>query len=69
MMAPAMAQATYHLKASAKTVVVGYYSAMTPPALRVKSGDIVEIETLGVNSPAQLRRVGMRDDQDAAYTA
>ena len=59
--AVAAAQTTHHLNASAKTVVVGYYDASTPPALRVKSGDVVVIETLGVSTPAQLRRVGMKD--------
>ncbi|HEX4802938.1 MAG TPA: acetamidase/formamidase family protein, partial [Myxococcaceae bacterium] len=56
-------QTLHHLKASAKTVVVGYYDAAAPPALRVKSGDIVEIETLGVNTPQALRRVGIKDEQ------
>jgi len=60
---PLRAQTVHHLKASASTVVVGYYDASTAPALRVKSGDIVEMDTLGVTTPEGLRRVGMRDDQ------
>jgi acetamidase/formamidase len=63
LVAPLLAQTAHHLKASAQTVVVGYYDASTPPALRVKSGDIVEMDTLGVTTPEGLRRVGMRDDQ------
>ena len=62
-LAAASGQTLHHLKASAKTVVVGYYDASAPPVLRVKSGDTVEIETLGVSSPAQLRRAGLRDDR------
>ena len=44
------AQQTYKLAATPKTVVVGYYSAAAPPALRVKSGDTVEIETVSGNA-------------------
>src|SRR5437879_4388341 len=36
----------YQLKPTPKTVVWGYYDAKTPPALRIKSGDTVEIQTL-----------------------
>src|SRR5258708_15616019 len=57
------AQTVHHLKASAQTVVVGYYDASTSPALRVKSGDIVEMDTLGVTTPEGLRRVGMHDNE------
>ena len=44
------AQQTYKLAATPKTVVVGYYSAAAPPALRVKSGDTVAIETVSGNA-------------------
>ena len=37
---------SYQLKPSPKTVSWGYYDAKTPAALRIKSGDIVEIQTL-----------------------
>src|SRR5262245_39934392 len=57
------AQTVQHLKPSAKTVVVGSYDPGAAPALRVKNGDIVEIETLGVNTPELLRRVGVTDAQ------
>ena len=59
----ATAQTVHRLKASAKTVVVGTYDPGAPAVLRVKSGDIVEIETLGVNTPEQLRSVGVTDDR------
>jgi acetamidase/formamidase len=55
--------ATHQLKASPKTVVWGYYSASAPPALRVRSGDTVEIETLITNSPARLEAAGVAPDQ------
>jgi acetamidase/formamidase len=53
------AQTVHKVKASAKTVVVGSYDASLPPVLRVKSGDIVEMETLAVSSPEQWRRAGL----------
>jgi len=51
--------ATHQLKAGPKTVVWGYYSASATPALRVRSGDRVEIETLITNSPARLEAAGV----------
>src|ERR1035438_9197938 len=48
-------QATHKLKATPKTVAWGYYAASTPPALRIRSGDSVEGETLITNSPARRR--------------
>jgi len=52
--APPPAPAIYKLKATPKTVAWGYYAANTPPALRIRSGDSVEVETLIINSPARL---------------
>ncbi len=53
------AQTTHTLKASPQTVVVGSYDPALPPALRIHSGDLVEIETLSVSSPDQWRRAGL----------
>jgi acetamidase/formamidase len=63
--AAALAQqpSTYKLKAGPKTVVWGYYSASAPPALRVHSGDTVEMETLITNSPARLEAAGVAPGQ------
>ena len=44
--------ATHKLKPTPKTVAWGHYDASTPPVLRIKSGDTVEVETL---SPRVLR--------------
>src|SRR5712692_6645390 len=57
------AQATYTLKATPKTVAWGYYDAKTPPVLRIKSGDTVEIQTLITNSPKRLAEAGVPPDQ------
>ncbi len=47
------------LKPSPTTVAWGYYDASTPPVLRVKSGDTVEIHTLITSSPARLEAAGL----------
>lgn len=44
-------------------LVIGYYDASTPPALRIHSGDIVEIHTLGVGTPTALANAGMSQDK------
>jgi len=59
----AIAQATYTLKPTPKTVAWGYYDAKATPVLRVKSGDTVEIQTLITNSPERLERAGVPKDQ------
>ena len=55
--------ATYSLKPTPKTIAWGYYDASTPPVLRVKSGDTVEIQTLITSSPKRLEDVGVPADQ------
>ena len=62
--------ATYKLKATPKTVVWGYYSADAKPALRIHSGDSVEIETVLTSSPDRLQAAGVPPDQiEAALRA
>jgi acetamidase/formamidase len=57
-------QATYSLKATPRTIAWGYYDASTPPALHVRSGDTVEIQTVfGAVSPRQLEAAGLPPDQ------
>ena len=41
----ATAQTRHVLKATPENVVIGCYDAATPPVLRVRSGDSVEIRT------------------------
>ena len=52
-------QAQYSLKATPKTIAWGYYDASTPPVLRVKSGDTVEVQTLITSSPKRLEGAGV----------
>jgi acetamidase/formamidase len=54
---------THVLKATPKTVAWGHYDAKTPPVLRIKPGDAVEVYTLITNSPTRLERAGLPHDQ------
>jgi acetamidase/formamidase len=53
----------HELKASPKTVAWGHYDAKTPPVLRIKSGDSVEVQTLITSSPTRLEGAGVAPDQ------
>jgi acetamidase/formamidase len=53
----------HRLKPTPKTVAWGYYDASTPPVLRIKSGDTVEIQTLLTSSPARLEGAGVPPEQ------
>src|SRR4030088_2510741 len=57
------AKPQYSLKPTPKTIAWGYYDATTPPVLRVKSGDTVEIQTLITSSPKRLEGAGLPADQ------
>ena len=59
----AQSPAIHKLKPTPKTVAWGYYDASTPPALRVRSGDTVEVQTLITSSPARLEAAGVPADQ------
>jgi acetamidase/formamidase len=54
---------TYQLKPSPKTATWGYYDAKTPPVLRVKSGDTVEIQTLITASRERYESAGLWPDR------
>jgi acetamidase/formamidase len=54
---------THRLLPTPKTVTWGYFDARTPPVLRVRSGDTIEIETLVAAAPAQLEAAGVKRDQ------
>lgn len=58
---PAFA-AEHELKASPKTICWGYYSASAAPALRVKSGDTVRIQTVS-GSPSRLEAAGLAPNE------
>jgi acetamidase/formamidase len=53
----------YQLKPSPKTVAWGYYDAKTPSALRIKSGDTVEMQTLVTASRERFESAGLWPDR------
>lgn len=57
-------QPTVHrLEATPTTVAYGWYDAAAKPVLTIKSGDIIDVDTLLTNRPAGLARAGVADDQ------
>ena len=56
-------RAQHKLDPTPKTVTWGYYDATTPPVLRIKSGESVEIHTLLVSSPQRLEAAGVPANQ------
>ena len=50
---------THRLEATPGTVAYGYYWSDAKPALRIASGDIVDVDTLLTNSPMGLERAGV----------
>jgi acetamidase/formamidase len=55
----AQAPRTHRLEATPGTVAYGYYWSEATPALRIASGDIVDVDTLLTNSPAGLEKAGV----------
>jgi acetamidase/formamidase len=53
----------FQLKPTPKTVAWGYYDAKTPPVLRIKSGDTVEIQTLISSNPERFESAGLGPDK------
>ena len=55
----ASAPRTHRLEATPSTVAYGYYWADATPAIRIASGDIIDVDTLLTNNPAGLERAGV----------
>jgi acetamidase/formamidase len=54
---------THRLEATPATVAYGYYWSDAKPALRIASGEIIDVDTLLTNSPTGLARAGVPDDK------
>ncbi len=54
---------THRLEATPATVAYGYYWSEAKPALRIASGDIIDVDTLLTNSPTGLQRAGVPDEK------
>jgi acetamidase/formamidase len=55
--------AEYTLKATPSTVAYGYYWSQAKPALRIKSGDTVAIQTMLTNTPERLAASGVKQEE------
>src|SRR5512134_1510159 len=53
----------HRLLPTPQTITWGYFDARTPPVLRVRSGDVVEIESLVAFTVEGLEAAGLRRDQ------
>jgi acetamidase/formamidase len=54
---------THRLEATPSTVVYGYYWSDAKPALRIDSGDIIDVDTLLTNTPEGLAKGGVPDNK------
>jgi acetamidase/formamidase len=54
---------THRLPATPDTVAYGYYWSEAKPALRIASGDIIDVDTLLTNSPQGLLKSGVPDEE------
>src|SRR5437763_7322856 len=54
---------THRLEAAPSTVAYGYYWAEAKPALRIASGDIIDVDTLLTNNPTGLQRAGVAPEK------
>jgi acetamidase/formamidase len=54
---------THRLEATPTTVAYGYYWSGATPALRIQSGDIIDVDTLLTNTPAGLERAGVKPEK------
>src|SRR5262245_59177605 len=57
------AQTTHRLEATPATVAYGYYWSDATPVLRIRPGDIIDVDTLLTNTPAGLERAGVPANQ------
>jgi acetamidase/formamidase len=61
--APAHGQRVHRLEATPATVAYGYYWSEAKPALRIASGDIIDVDTLLTSTPARLEQAGVAPDR------
>src|SRR5581483_10382488 len=61
--ATAQSPKVHRLEATPDTVAYGYYWSEAKPAIRIASGDIIDVDTLLTNSPTGLARAGVTDDK------
>ncbi len=57
------APGTHRVEVTPGTVAYGYYWSEARPALRIESGDIIDVDTLLTNTPEGLKRAGVADEK------
>ena len=61
---------THRLEATPQTVAYGHYWSEAKPVLRIRSGDIIDVDTLLTNTPRGLERAGVKpEDVQASLRA
>jgi acetamidase/formamidase len=60
---PAQSPRTHRLEVTPDTVAYGYYWADATPVLRIRSGDILDVDTLLTNTPSGLERAGVPSEK------
>ena len=68
-LAPAQSPRVHRLPATPLTVAYGYYWSEKAPALRIASGDIIDVETMIHQQPAAARSGGGASERDSAGAA
>jgi acetamidase/formamidase len=63
LVAATQAPRTHRLEATPETVAYGYYWSDAEPVLRIRSGDIIDVDTMVTNSPQGLARAGVPDEE------
>lgn len=58
----AQAPVVQRLPATPSTVAYGYYWSEAKPAITVRSGDVVDVETMLTNTPSGLERIGVKPE-------
>src|SRR5438445_9834286 len=53
----------HRLEATPATVAYGYYWSEAKPALRIASGDVIDVDTLLTNNPTSLQRAGVPEEK------
>jgi len=56
-------QRVHRLPATPATVAYGHYSASTKPVLTIRSGDLIDVETLITSRPDRLEAAGLSPDE------
>jgi len=70
LLAGAQSPRTHRLEATPATVAYGYYWSEAKPALRIASGDMIDVDTMLTSTPDRLEKAGVKpEDVQASLRA